>query len=219
MSKWLIKDINKALEDYPSLTLNEKTGVVSGSFPLTNPSTGEKIEEYDLRITFPSGTFINKLPRVWETSERLPRLRDRHIYDDGEFCLASSLDAYLLCREGVTFLNFLEDVVSPFLASQTLISLGEPDAFPQGQYSHGEQGILESYQEYFGTQDLSLIVDTLSASLRKIGRNTKCFCGSGKKFKYCHAVFFRDKPLPPVDILKKDLRDIQEIQEREKDKG
>lgn len=211
MNKRLKTDIEDVLQKYQSLSFDEEKGIVSGNFPLINPVTGEEIESYQLKFFFPLGVFIDKIPRVWEKENKLPWIKDRHIYDNGEFCLSSNLDAYLICRKGISFLSFLENIVKPFLATQTLLSLGKIDSFPQGERSHGEQGVLESYQDYFETEDISLIIDLISSSLTKHGRNHPCICGSGKKYKRCHGLILREKPLPPRKILEKDLEDLNRL--------
>jgi len=210
MSKKLVDQIKETLEAYPDMSFDEKRMIVSGNYSLVNTQTGDSIEDYNLSIFFPIGVFSTTLPRVKELGGKIPRLIDRHIYPKGTFCLTTRLYEYIICRNGITFAAFLESIVRPFLATQTLLSLGEISRFPQGEFSHGGKGILEGYQDYLKLESEQETIDTISAVISKIGRNKKCFCGSGKKYKDCHLKIVQSNPLPNTVLLRKDLKTIKD---------
>ena len=205
MNKNLISQIEEFILTYPQFTFNKSKGRIEGEFELKNESTDLVLETYELEIFFSNRSFVSQFPQVYEISEKIPRIADRHMYENGMLCLATSLDEFINCSRGINLSYFTEKIIKPFLATQTLISLGEIDSFPQGEYSHGKKGILESYKEYFGLKSLDEAFLMLKALALKMGRNERCFCNGQKKYKQCHLKLIRGKPLPDIFKLRKDF--------------
>lgn len=183
---FLKKDILTVLENYPLLKW-EKNGHIVGEIEIKN-TTGTVLESFTLDIIIPGDFPNSRLPVVTELSNKLPRNKDAHIYTDGTFCLVTPLQEYLICRKGITFKIFMETILTPFLAAQLAIQCGYLQSFPQGEYSHGNTGILESYRDFFGIEDAILLIEGLNMSVVKNNRNLRCFCNSGKKLKNCHLI-------------------------------
>lgn len=170
---------------YPSLKQIEPW-LIEGDFEIHNPRTQEVLETFRIKILFPPEYPNSKLPLVQEIGNKVPRIKDRHVYPDGTFCLTTPLNEFVICRKGITFLRFLNEILRPFLATQIAISEGWLNEFPQGEYSHGEKGILESYIDFLDLSNIRLLISGLEMSLTKIERNCRCFCQSGLKLKRCH---------------------------------
>lgn len=119
-------------------------------------------------------------------SHKIPRHPDRHVYEDGSFCLVSPLKEYLICKKGISMSTFLTEILDPFLACQVAISAGWRTGFPQGEFGHNSEGIYQSFAEHFRVNDPNQIINAILLVLTKNNRNMDCFCNSGKKLKYCH---------------------------------
>lgn len=182
----LVDDIRSALKSYPGLQIDKASNAVKGGFNIRNTQTNEVLETYELEITFPQNYPGRRLPIVRECSNKIPRNRDRHIFEDGRLCLSTALGELLICRRGITFEIFLNEILYPFLATQFAMSCGWLNEFPQGEYGHGARGIYESYAEFLGIGGEDAIVLAIRMAMMRNQRNKKCFCGSGRKLKDCH---------------------------------
>jgi len=190
MSRFLKEEIKNTLIDYPNLKFNKTKYTVTGDFEIINENTGVIIETYNLKIEIPVRFTKLILPRVTEISHKIPRHPDRHVYKDGLFCLGTPLSEYLICSKGITFKEFIEKILRPFLATQLAITKKWLSSFPQGEFGHGAIGIYESYSDFFNTKDKNTIITGIKIALNKNQRNKVCFCSSGKKLKHCHMEYF-----------------------------
>jgi len=91
------------------------------------------------------------------------------------------------------------------------ISLGWLDKFPQGEYSHGDNGIYESYCDFFEINNKEKIITGIKMALNKNQRNTYCFCGSKEKLKNCHLQKVINLKALGKDKLSKDLQLIKNL--------
>ena len=183
---WIVNDIKEALKKYSKLKLIKKQNIVKGDIDIINPKTKRILDSYSLIISFPNEYPFTKLPIVKEIDGKIPRSPDRHIYEDGGFCLTAPIQELLICKQGINFTKFLDKIVVPFLASQLAISLGWLTEFPQGEFSHGDKGIYESYCDFFKISDVEKIIAGIKISMQRNQRNSICFCGSKNKLKKCH---------------------------------
>lgn len=205
MSK-LIKDIDKALLSYPSLTRVEEGDFirVKGTIPLTHSKQGE-FDRYEVLIKFPV-KYPKCFPRVIETSMKIPRIADRHVNSDNTLCLAVEPEEQSITKNGITFLFFIEKVLIPHLARETYRSA--KGVYPEGEYSHGHEGIWEYFESSMNQKDRKKIVSELEEILNNPwpGRNDLCSCGSGKKFKKCHMIRWSQILKPGKSYLTEQLQ-------------
>lgn len=68
----------------------------------------------------------------------------------------------------------------------TVIDKLEDDEVQEAKRLITEENILKSGNIYLTKHEIHDVNSLISIKKRKIGRNEKCFCGSGKKFKCCH---------------------------------
>lgn len=182
----IIKDIDQAVLFYPLLKRVEEEGFVRvvGEIPLIHPEKGE-FDRYEVSIRFPQ-SYPKCFPKVIETSEKIPKKDFRHVNPDQTLCLAVEPEEKAITKNGISFKFFLDKVLIPHLARETFREINE--AYPDGEYAHGNSGIWEFYESALEATDRKLIISELEEIIysKWQGRNELCKCDSGQKFKRCH---------------------------------
>ena len=88
---------------------------------------------------------------------------------------------------GVSLIDFLNGLLRAYFATQSLIDLGIPDAWPSGEWKHGTNGIIDFYAEVLETQKPQEIYQYLRiVKSEVIKAHWPCPCGSGKKLRQCN---------------------------------
>lgn len=179
---------------------------------INNPFYIEDI--YTIKIDLPSDP-QSQAPVVFETGGRIVAAGkarnitnplDMHLYsNNGGACLCPQplLFEYIISGKISNLQIFLDELVTPYFYQQSFFErFGD---WPVKNYSHGYQAIFEYYfretKKIGGTTNH--LIDLCLASLRsltstfpclellienkkEIKPTSKCFCGSGKKYKKCH---------------------------------
>lgn len=203
----LLKDISSGIKKYPSLTLEfkDKQPIVKGSFPAHQNDLF--IQRYDVTIGFPPN-YPNYMPWVIETGGKIPRTADRHVFSiDNTLCFGNLTDLLRECKKGITFVWFLDNILNKHLCREYVRDkLGY---YLDGERNHGQEGNWESYYDIFGHDDKKQILSELFRILenKDYPLNKKCYCGSQKKYKRCHAQF--EKRI--LDIGRTNLRMIYNL--------
>jgi len=194
---------------YPKLNAPESVKewfVIQGSIDVIDEA-GRNWGEYNVQILIPP-YYPTSPPKFFETAGKIKREKDWHVNSDGSCCLGPRGKEIQLFTNGGTLLAWVDSFVSPFLANHTLKN--ETGEYANKEYSHGAKGILEYYQDEWGLKDEKLVLRELQVITgQRTSRNQKCFCGSGKKYKYCHddgAAVYKGIP---ISTYRKDLSDIQ----------
>lgn len=165
-------------------------------------------DSYELEIT---GVMKSReFPKVREVGGRIKqralvrgcKLRDLHIYEDGEACLVGPLDMEL----DMAFPDFLDRPVLQFFYDQSYHE--RYGCWPRGHYAHGVLGLFENYMdrkqdggddladsclEYLANQNTDpLRMKTMELLRRKkqVKGGGPCSCGSGRRFRDCHPKAF-----------------------------
>lgn len=184
----LVKDIENMLTRYPTLKrVPGKFIVFEGVFTAHSEDGTTPIDDYYVRITLMS-SYPHSFPKVEEIGNKiLPRNATRHINIDGTLCLANPVDEARVCKNGITLLWFLENILNPHLCREYVRD--RKGYYITGERSHGMEGVWESYYDIFGTKDKEYIINEIEMviSHRNAERNDPCYCSSGKKYKVCHA--------------------------------
>lgn len=182
----IIKDIDYCLKFYPKLNRVQKedTVIVLGEIPIIHSQMGE-IDRYKVLITFPK-EFPNCFPKVIETSNKIPRIADRHVNCDNTLCMAVHPEELAICKNGISFKFFLDKVLVPHLARETYQE--QAGNYPDGEFGHGFEGVWEYYEDILNQKNRILIINELEQIVYSNWPNRKsaCPCGSGIKFKKCH---------------------------------
>ena len=179
---------------YPELILDtdEKDSIpsISGIIPL-NDENGHSIDSYKIKIV-PTPDYPYRFPHVFETSGRIPINNDWHIYtDDGHCCISTFPEEILNCKNGLSLSNFIENHVIPFFFNQKHRELY---GFFLKERSHGIEGNIQFFIETFRIKDLATIIKCLIfiRQRKEPNRISRCFCGSGLKYRKCHRETYRE---------------------------
>lgn len=182
----LLKDIKESIKFYEGLELiDENTShKVRGRWDVK--FNGDLFETYDIEIIF-DNDYPKSLPKVYEISNKISHEEDMHFNPpDWHACLFVSHQRWEIWPEGTSFSKFLEVPVHNFFLGQAHYQAW--GFWPNyRERSHGNEGIVEYYQEYFKATDLNMILNFLMEKIeKKIPRKIYCPCGNKRKFKNCH---------------------------------
>lgn len=141
------------------------------------------IDSYDMEIII-SDSYPIKIPVVKEVGCRIMS-KFEHIYSDRSLCLATEGNIHIELNPNYDLLDFVEKFVIPFLFSYSYFE--KYKVVPYGERSHGLDGIIEFYKDYFNVVDYNAVFKLLDYTCNKIYRgHDLCPCGSGKRIRNCH---------------------------------
>lgn len=181
-----IEEAAEAISHFPDLHIHSREDALpflEGTINLFDKNS-VAYDAYSIRIEC-ALNYPKSFPLVYETQGRLPHNIDWHVYSDGHFCLCTPIEEYIHCAKGVTLTTFIQNQVVPYLHNQ---SFREKEGYFLHERSHGLKGILESLYDILNTKDLIKIYSLLTYIYKSNppSRTSKCFCGSGKKYRHCH---------------------------------
>jgi hypothetical protein len=180
-------DVDDILNSYPGLVISEQGNDISLIGTLSFNASMEEMEtitaSYDVIISLPS-RYPDELPKVFPRGYKLDE-RFEHINPDDSFCLAVPFEERKLFDTDPTLLGFINNLVVPFLYSYSYFL--KNGKYPFGERAHGNSGVLDYYQELFGSNDVKQIILSLyKFSIDGYKAHEMCPCGSGKKVLRCH---------------------------------
>ena len=85
---------------------------------------------------------------------------DRHFSTDGKCCFAPLVECIEILGLCYTLADFTEKLVRPFFASQVYYS--KTGKWPNGQYKHYEEGLLEYYLEKLSLTNKTQVLEALN---------------------------------------------------------
>lgn len=179
------KELPNAIKSYPSFSIKENNGkaYLKGILDIPNEA-GDVLGSFLVEI-HSHEKFPYRFPIVYETGGEILPHADWHKYGDNSCCLTVEPDEIILCKNGMTITSFIREIVTPYFANQ-LYRKAEGRYF--NEYPHGVQGFRVFYANLFKSEDVSFWLDCLKYAFKekKGGRNDKCYCKSGLKYKNCH---------------------------------
>ncbi|WP_461788675.1 SEC-C metal-binding domain-containing protein [Pedobacter sp.] len=185
--KAIILDVARMSDLFPKLILVSGEGSplrFSGEIDICD-SAGVYWDTFKVNVKAPVN-YPHGVPVVQETGSRIERIADRHISPDGFCCVA--IDHVLLhhAARGLTVTEFVQRYVYPYLANHLYFE--KEGYYADQEYLHAFQGVEQFYRETLNAPNAATAIKLLEGILlRKLpSRNSQCFCGSFKKFKYCH---------------------------------
>lgn len=194
---------------------DQKTNTFKILDSATDNKTGNGVlsGQFVLRIQKREKFLNSELPAVY--IEGIEHTKDRHFdQSDGSACLCSPLDEAEFLQPQFEFKKFIEILVIPFLYGQIFYS--REQEWPWGEWSHGNIGVLESYQSsaerkavekclMFLHRDKYLWHRVLKALQQKThpNGNMQCFCGRKVRIKMCHKL-----ALAGAIRLRKDVKEF-----------
>ena len=166
------------------------------------------IASYEVRIEIPNN-YPDSPPSAYETGGEIDK-EFGHFMDDGSLCLGTPVEVRRRFSRDRTLLRFVEDQLISYLFNyRYLRQYGE---LPYGELSHGARGLLEYYNEFFGTKTVKTL-NLLSCLACSWGpRRKKCPCGSRKKLKACHGPLLKKlRPHAPRRSFQCDLEALLRV--------
>lgn len=156
----------------------------SGNFYLTNPD-GELIESFGVRILI-AKAYPNTFPIVISTDDKIERSDEFHISKEGIICVEHTYIANKLASSEFRIFDFVNYYLPKYFSWVLLKQCGLSENLQE--WGHQELGTIQLYENLLNTSDKLAIKQFLEGYLsrKKIGRNDKCYCGSGEKLKRCH---------------------------------
>lgn len=176
----LYTDFNKIKNDYPELILNQE--IIEGFWTVNIEN-----QKFVYSILIKAYNYPEQLPKLYLKNCKHIKGVERHIYEDGECCVGvGQLEVFNKFEDfKINIKDYLEHLVYPYLFSQSFYDYyGE---WPFGEYSHGIGGLKEKLIEIFEVEDYKEVVSLYKRTIKgNIGKNRKCPCRHGKKYKDCH---------------------------------
>lgn len=193
-SKGLFKaQLNDVVHHFPKLKIifGGDEYYLKGILDIPNDD-GEIVGSFMIEVHMSKG-FPYSFPKLFETGGDIPNDADWHKYDDESCCITVPPDEMILCRNGITVLEFIQTYAIPYFANQCHRFI--TGKYKNGEYSHGITGIKQFYSTLLKTSNILLWVryyeHVFINKPIQITRNEKCFCGSKEKFKNCHGKIFQ----------------------------
>ncbi|WP_139240388.1 ubiquitin-conjugating enzyme E2 [Fodinibius roseus] len=182
-----VNQLAPVIEKYPDFEVASENGkkYLKGNLAIIDDA-GKNWGTFQVEIRNKEG-FPYRFPKVFETSERIPKIADWHIYKDGSCCIDVLPSEIIKCRDGITIVGFIENELTPYLFNQTYRM--EEGFYVNSGYAHGLMGIYEFFSSKLETgNDIrkTLFLMNYIATKPRLNRSNKCFCGSNELFRKCH---------------------------------
>lgn len=201
--------------NYPGLTNLSKESYgfsVTGNLDLID-SEGKFWDSYTIKLAIPN-SYPKITPDVFEISDKIPKIADRHVNSDGSLCLSPLVEQLLILGDDYDLSDYIKKLVIPFLAQQTLFDLGIK--WENGEYSHGEPGLIEYYKAKFKANNIGVMLNCLRnlTSKQRNRPNSKCFCRSRLRYIECHRPLVHQFNNVSPHIIAHDLKIIENYLKR-----
>ncbi len=182
------KNIHNTFPSLAYMEVEDGAPAVAGDLVLTD-AAGSTIDVYKILIR-ETPLFPVRFPFVFEVGGRIPINIDWHVFPDGHCCIKSIPEEIFICKGGLSLAKFIEQEVRPYFYNQ---KHREMHGYFLHERSHGPQGNIEFFQDFFGTKDLQAILEDLLLikNHAEPNRVDNCFCHSGKKYRKCHRDIYR----------------------------
>lgn len=199
-----ISEFETVQNKYPNLksTVDDSGNYyLCGEIQIRDLIDGKLWETYLIEVRYPEG-YPNCFPKVYEKSNKIPKIPDWHVNSDGTCCIKVHPEELLICRKGISLERFLEEQALPYFYNQTHRKI--EGYYVNGERAHGAEGIAEFYYDELHTNDLAMLIRCLNfiATKPRPSRTSNCFCGKKKKFRKCHKnAFEKLRPLGNESLL------------------
>lgn len=190
MKEMDLHGVSQFLKDYPGMSIGpyqETKLVLKGKFDFKAgiKNGPEIVDSYMLEISVPDG-FPHALPKVKETGRKIPRDGNHHVNSDDTLCLGSPLRLLKIIDAKPNLTGFAENCLVPYLyaVSHKIMNSGN---FIFSELAHGEQGIIDDYQDLLGLTSREQVVSVirLLGIKKRLANKQACPCGCGKRLGAC----------------------------------
>lgn len=170
---------------FPNLSIKHINGqdFLKGILDIADESS-TVIGSFSVEI-YPTEKFPYRFPKIFEVGGDIPCNANWHKYNDNSCCISVEQDEILKCQSGITLINFIEKEAIPYFANQLYrIKTGRY----LNEYPHGKEGVRLFYIELFKSSNPKFWYFCFDHAFgnSKTGRNKRCYCNSGGKYKKCH---------------------------------
>lgn len=199
-----INQLEVAAAAFPSLSVavTDDKKILKGTLPVVDKE-GKHWEDYGIEIHC-SENFPHEFPMLFETSGKIPKIADWHVYEDTlSCCVKVQPEEILRCKKGISLTEYIREEVLPYLFNQTHRRV--EGYYVNGEYSHGVAGIYEFYAGSLKTgTDILLTLQLMKyiSTHERPSRTSTCFCGKKEKFRHCHRNAFDKLKSIGDDIIK-----------------
>lgn len=188
----LLADFSAAVAEHqPELAVTTWTDcvVLTGNLVVSGPDG--PFDAYQIQVAIPP-IFPWQEPVVFEIGGRIPKIADRHVFEDNENCCLGVWEEWLFKSPDRSASSFLTGPLHDYFLSQCWYEA--TSEWPFGDRSHGSLGVLEGFCDLLGiTVDRQQAVSHLKLLAREnIKGHVACPCGSGKRLRNCHIIKFTD---------------------------
>lgn len=175
------------LKAHPGLRYNGKTDeffIFSGIFFLTKPD-GTLIESFEITILIEK-SYPNSFPIVFLLDDKIEKSNDYHMSKEGVICFEHTYVCNALAKRGLRLYDFANYFLPKYFSWALVKKYGNAEGLQE--WAHEESGTKQLYEALLDITNKDIILLFLESycAVVKINRNHRCYCGSGKKLKYCH---------------------------------
>lgn len=193
MGNTFTDDLAKAIERYPNLQIqvtHDGTRFLRGILDIPDDNAAV-VGSFFIEI-YPSEGYPYRFPLIYEVGGDIRNEADWHKYADGRCCITVPPDEILKCKNGISIHQFIDNFAIPYFANQIYRKVN--GHYKNGEFAHGPAGLFQFYENLFNSRNTEMWLDnyryTFLGKKMPCGRNDKCFCESGVKFKMCHLKIF-----------------------------
>lgn len=212
--------INKLISNYPDLaTVRVDSQVVRlhghiRVFRTHNDFTVNKTYTLDIVVPIDS----SELPYVIDI-DRIIRQDYHHYYtSSGKLCLATDSEMRIRFVDGFDLCEWMSEFVELYYFSYEYYE--RYCIFPFGERVHGISGIIQTYQDILGADDILQTFKLMRFIKQKEYRgHHKCPCGSKNTLRNCHgsAMMFVYQNTQVKEIMMNDLASLELLLKEEED--
>ena len=170
---------------YPGLNfiLKENVPLVHGPLDFRAKYNSETITGvFNIEITFPED-YPATPPTAREIGGCIPS--DFHKNENDILCLTAPVILKMQFSQSPTLIFFVDNIVVPYLYSFRYWE--KNGKMPFGEYAHGFEGIIQSYQDLLNSTSDIVVLKLLRILAEGNYRgHIPCPCDSGKKLRNCH---------------------------------
>lgn len=181
-----VAQVAALIDNYPGLGVlesNSETIRLQGSIRVYRTAFDYTLDRsYIVEIIIPVNS--STLPSVKDVggsiSDDYP-----HRYVSGELCLETETIIRLRFIDGFSLVEWMDEYVEPYYFTYEYYC--RYGVFPFGDRPHGLDGLINTYQDLFSEDDISIVWRLMSFCVTgKYRGHANCPCGSGKRTRDCH---------------------------------
>jgi len=185
MNQAFHEELYRVVIKYPDLSIRNVNGknILKGILDICDENS-TVLGSFSVEI-HPTEKFPYRFPKIYEVGGDIPCLADWHKYTDNSCCITVEQDEIIKCHNGITLLDFIEKEAISYFANQLY---RKSNGHYLNEYPHGTDGVRLFYIELFKSNDPRFwdLCYKHAFEHMRIGRNERCYCNNGKKFKKCH---------------------------------